>query len=150
MENSTTSKASDLDTINEFCRMTATEAVSRLRNRDITPLELVEASIERIEMVDRQVNALPIRRFDKAREEARNWDADAHSGNPKSLYGLPIAVKDYNQQEIPFEYGHDDEAVRRILSTWIPSARTAELERSEPDERGVVTITFREKAAPKG
>ena len=76
--------------------MTATEAVSRLRHRDITPVELVEASIERIEMVDRQVNALPIRRFDEAREEARNWDADAHSGNPKSLHGLPIAVKDYN------------------------------------------------------
>jgi amidase len=96
VKNSTTSKASDLDTINEFCRMTATEAVSRLRNRDITPLELVEASIERIEIVDRQVNALPIRRFDEAREEARNWDADAHSGNLKSLHGLPIAVKDYN------------------------------------------------------
>jgi len=76
--------------------MTATEAVSRLRNRDITPSELVEASIERIETVDRQVNALPIHRFDEAREEARNWDAGAHSDNPKSLHGLPIAVKDYN------------------------------------------------------
>ncbi len=76
--------------------MTATEAVSRLRNREITSSELVEASIERIETVDRQVNALPILRFDEAREEARNWDADAHSDNPKSLHGLPIAVKDYN------------------------------------------------------
>jgi len=76
--------------------MTATEAVFRLRKREITPSELVEASIERIETVDRQVNALPIHRFDEAREEARNWDVDAHADNLKSLHGLPIAVKDYN------------------------------------------------------
>lgn len=84
------------DKMNELCRMTATEAVARLRRRELSPLELVEASIERIETVDTEVNALPIHCFDQAREEARNFDADAHKDNPKSLHGLPIAVKDYN------------------------------------------------------
>ena len=83
------------DNINELCRMTATEAVARLRRRELSPLELIEASIERIETVDTEVNALPIHRFDQAREEARNFDAEAHKDNPKSLHGLPIAVKDY-------------------------------------------------------
>lgn len=40
--------------------MTATEAVARLRRRELSPLELVEASIERIETVDTEVNALPM------------------------------------------------------------------------------------------
>lgn len=84
------------DPTNELCRMTATEAVLRLRKKDITPLELVEASIERIEAVDGQINALPIRCFDQARVTASDWNTDAHLENPKSLCGLPIAVKDYN------------------------------------------------------
>ena len=84
------------DTVNELCRMTATEAVARLRSKEITPSDLVEASIERIEAVDDKVNALPIHCFDQAREQAQTWDADAHKDNPRSLQGLPIAVKDYN------------------------------------------------------
>ena len=34
------------DTINEFIKMTATQAVARLRSKEVSPLELVEASIE--------------------------------------------------------------------------------------------------------
>lgn len=56
------------DTINEFCRMTAADAVSGLRSKETAPAELVEASIVRIELVDDEVNALPIRCFNQARE----------------------------------------------------------------------------------
>ena len=76
--------------------MTATEAVARLRSREISPLDLVEASIQRIEAVDSKVNALPIHCFEQARSQAKSFDYTAHSDNPKSLCGLPIAVKDYN------------------------------------------------------
>lgn len=81
---------------NELIRMTATEAVARLRSKDVSPLELVEASIARIETVDTEVNALPIHCFDQARAQAKALNVDAHAQNPKSLCGLPIAVKDYN------------------------------------------------------
>lgn len=88
--------ASPQDEINELCRLTATEAVGLLRKGELTPAELVDASIERIETVDGEVNALPIHRFEQARKDAQNFDLKAHQGNPKSLCGLPIAVKDYN------------------------------------------------------
>ena len=84
------------DTINEFLKLTATEAVARLRAKEISPLELVEASIERIAAVDCKVNALPIHCFAQARAKAKSFDLKSHSQNPKSLCGLPIAVKDYN------------------------------------------------------
>ena len=42
----------------ELCRLTATEVVSLLRRGEIKPMELVEASIERIQSVDGTVNAL--------------------------------------------------------------------------------------------
>ncbi|MFT5615297.1 MAG: amidase [Granulosicoccus sp.] len=84
------------DMTNEFIKLTATEAVARLRSKEVSPLELVEASIQRIEAVDDKVNALPIHCFEQARAQAKSLDIDAHAKNPKSLCGLPIAVKDYN------------------------------------------------------
>jgi amidase len=84
------------DANNELIRLTATEAVARLRSKEVSPLDLVEASIQRIEAVDTKVNALPIHCFEQARDQAKSLDLKAHSANPKSLCGLPIAVKDYN------------------------------------------------------
>ena len=71
-------------------------AVGYLRRGEITPAELVEASIARIEKVDSAVNALPIKCYERARDLAFNWRPADHANNPKSLSGLPIAVKDYN------------------------------------------------------
>ena len=80
----------------DFIKMTATEAVARLRSKEVSPLDLVEASIRRIETIDTEVNALPIHCFDQARDQAKTLDLERHTANPKSLCGLPIAVKDYN------------------------------------------------------
>jgi amidase len=48
----------------DLWRLTATEAVTRLRQRELSPLELVEAAASRIEAVEPKINALPIRFFD--------------------------------------------------------------------------------------
>ena len=84
------------DPSNELIKMSASEAAACLRSKDVSPLDLVEASIQRIEAVDTKVNALPIHCFEQARDQAKFFDVEAHSLNPKSLCGLPIAVKDYN------------------------------------------------------
>jgi amidase len=76
----------------ELIRLTATEAVSQLRRKEVSPVELVDAAAARIEAVDGTVNALPIRCFERAREQAKGPLPDG----PGSLCGLPIAVKDYN------------------------------------------------------
>ena len=85
-----------IDTSDELIKLTATEAVACLRSKEVSPLDLVEASIKRIETVDTEVNALPIHCFDQARDQAKSFDFDRQASNPKSLCGLPIAVKDYN------------------------------------------------------
>jgi amidase len=87
---------SEHEDFGEFCRLTATDAVGLLRKGEVSPGELVEASIARIEAVDGDINALPIHRFEQAREDAEKFDLKTHKDNPKSLCGLPIAVKDYN------------------------------------------------------
>jgi amidase len=73
---------------------TATECVAMLKSGDVSPTELVHASIERIEAVDGDVNALPDHCFERALESARVIEADPSVAGV--LRGLPIAVKDYN------------------------------------------------------
>ena len=82
----------------ELVRLTATEAVARLRRREISPLDLIEAAAARIESVDRKVNALPIRFIDAARTRARQFMAQKPAQDPAPgwLAGLPLAAKDYN------------------------------------------------------
>ncbi|MBL8670594.1 MAG: amidase [Alphaproteobacteria bacterium] len=82
----------------ELTRLTATAAVGLLMRREIAPIDLVEAAARRIEAVEPQVNALPIRFLDRARDQARHFSArsSARPGDRGWLAGLPIAVKDYN------------------------------------------------------
>jgi amidase len=81
--------------MSELWRLTATEAVARLRRGEVSPLEMVEAAAQRIEAVEPKVNALPIRFLDEARDQARRFRRESHD-HPGWLAGLPIAVKDYN------------------------------------------------------
>jgi amidase len=71
----------------------AIEIVDLLRSQQITPIELLDILENRITEVDGQVNALPIRCFDRAR-----LHADRLSKLPIEerglLAGLPIVVKD--------------------------------------------------------
>src|SRR5256885_15557931 len=82
----------------ELWRMSAVEAVARLRKREISPLELVEASAQRIAEVEPAVNALPTLCLDRAREHARRimqGSADADAADEAGwLAGLPISIKD--------------------------------------------------------
>src|SRR6516164_6057249 len=81
--------------MNDLWRLTATEVVTKLRKRELSPLELVDAAASRIDAVEPKVNALPIRFLDEAREHAKCFRSESRD-NPGWLAGLPIAVKDYN------------------------------------------------------
>ncbi len=63
--------------------------------RDISPVELLEACIARIEAVNPFVNAVTATCFDRARAEAREAEAAVLRGGPLGLlHGLPLGVKD--------------------------------------------------------
>jgi amidase len=83
---------------NELWRMSAVEAVGRLRKGEISPLELVEASAQRIAEVEPAVNALPTLCLDRAREHARRimqtGSAGEAAGEAGWLAGLPVSIKD--------------------------------------------------------
>lgn len=77
--------------MHELCRLTATEAVARLKRREITPFDLIEAAAARIAEVEPHVNALPTLCLDRARDHATRLEP--YDG-PGALHGLPVSIKD--------------------------------------------------------
>jgi amidase len=79
-------------------RLTAREAVDLLRRREVSPLDLIDAALARIEATDGQLNALPTLCAERARDHARKiTEGDrAVSEPPPWLGGLPLVVKDLN------------------------------------------------------
>src|SRR3954452_8641736 len=81
----------------ELWRMSAVEAVARLRKGEISPLELVEAAARRIAEVEPAVNALPTLCLDRARDHARRimaGEGAERAGEAGGLGGLPVSIKD--------------------------------------------------------
>ncbi|WP_199899268.1 amidase [Sneathiella glossodoripedis] len=79
--------------------MTALEAVEKLKSREISPLELIDAAEQRIEQTNDAVNALPVLCLDRARKHAQKILNEKPQNGQKSLFGLPIAIKDLTAVE---------------------------------------------------
>ncbi|GAB5470426.1 MAG: amidase [Rhodospirillales bacterium] len=79
----------------DLCYMTATEALARFKARTLSPVELLDALIERSKAVEPTVNAFTAQYFDDARIEARKAEERYASDRPaRALEGLALAVKD--------------------------------------------------------
>lgn len=78
--------------------MSACEIVGLLACGEISPVELVEISRQRIELIDPALNALPTRCFNRALDQARRIQNGiiSDNGSRSWLGGLPIAIKDLN------------------------------------------------------
>jgi aspartyl-tRNA(Asn)/glutamyl-tRNA(Gln) amidotransferase subunit A len=71
------------------------ELAPLLAARALSPVELVEALIERVERHDAQVHAFITRTFDLARRQARAAEAEIAAGRRRGpLHGIPFGLKD--------------------------------------------------------
>jgi len=93
--------------MNSLADMTATELRRLIGRRKVSPVELAEACIERVERLDHAVNAVVARDFDRMLSAAREAEAQVAAGEPLGpLHGLPVAVKDMNDVAgLPTTYG---------------------------------------------
>jgi amidase/aspartyl-tRNA(Asn)/glutamyl-tRNA(Gln) amidotransferase subunit A len=73
----------------------ATELAARIRRRDLSPVELLDAVIARIQARNPSLNALVFTAFDEARERAQQAERALTSGAAIGpLHGVPTAIKD--------------------------------------------------------
>lgn len=77
----------------ELTRLPAREAVRLLQAGEVSPLDLIDAALARIEQVEPAINALPTLCPDRARERAEALPAKP-DGARGWLAGLPVAIKD--------------------------------------------------------
>src|SRR4051812_18361125 len=71
------------------------ELARRIRQRELSAVEVLDAAIARIEARDPALNAFVYRGFDEARERAVAADAAVASGAALGpLHGVPTAIKD--------------------------------------------------------
>jgi amidase len=68
--------------------------VELVRAGEVSPRELVETALERIELLDRELNAFRVVFAERALLEADQAGGRARAGDDRPLLGVPIAVKD--------------------------------------------------------
>ncbi len=83
---------------NKLLELTSVEMRRRIGTKEISPVELLEASIARIEALNPAVNAIAATDFATARKLAASAQASARKGEPLGpLHGLPTGIKDLHE-----------------------------------------------------
>ena len=75
--------------------LTVAELGEHIRNRDVSPVEVTEAYLDRIESLNDRIRAYLTVTADIARQAARDCEAEIAAGNYRGpMHGIPVAVKD--------------------------------------------------------
>jgi aspartyl-tRNA(Asn)/glutamyl-tRNA(Gln) amidotransferase subunit A len=96
-----------------------------LRNGSLSPVELAEAALQRIEALDGQVRAFVTVTRERALNDARQAERDLRAGNGRGpLYGIPLALKD-----LVATRGIRTTAGSQVLADYIPDEDATVAER---------------------
>ncbi len=79
----------------ELAYVSAAELAARIRSRELSPVEVVDGAIERIEARNGRLNAFIHLGFDEARQAAQEAERALAAGEEVGpLHGVPTAIKD--------------------------------------------------------
>ena len=78
----------------ELCYRPVSDLIALFRARKLSPVELLQAQVRRIERYNPAVNAITYRHFEQALAEARISEARYRDGTARSLEGITVALKD--------------------------------------------------------
>ncbi|MGH8959880.1 MAG: amidase [Jatrophihabitantaceae bacterium] len=102
----------------ELHELTALDAAAAVRRREVSPVELVEHALDRIDRLDVQVGAFVTVTADSARAQARGAERAVTQSDPEALpplHGVPTAIKDLNLTAgVPTQLGS------RAYAGWVP------------------------------
>jgi amidase len=91
----------------DWAYRSAGELAQSLATKEISALDLTDQFIARIEALDGDLNAVPVRDFTRAREMAREADAALGRGERRPLLGVPVTIKEsYNISGLPTTWGN--------------------------------------------
>ena len=91
----------------DLCFTPATDLAPLIRRKELSPVELIDAVLARIEACEPRVNAFATLTAERAREAAQRAEAALMKGDVGgALFGLPVTIKDLTETAgIPTERG---------------------------------------------
>jgi amidase len=78
----------------ELCYMPATELIKLFKSQEISPVDVLQAQIERIEALNPQLIAIAETHYEEALIQAKESEARYQQGNPRPLEGITCGIKD--------------------------------------------------------
>ena len=97
-----------LDSTTDLAYLSAADTLAAFRSKELSPVEYLEALIERVEACEPHLNAVADRRYDEARAEARAA-ADRYAGDgstARPLEGIAVAIKaEQPMRGRPWDFG---------------------------------------------
>jgi len=95
--------------MNDLLTMSAADIAKKIREKEISPVEVMDIHLARMEEVNPKINAVVVPRFDEARKEAKLAEAQLTGSGRKDLpplFGVPCTIKDtYAMAGLPWAGG---------------------------------------------
>jgi aspartyl-tRNA(Asn)/glutamyl-tRNA(Gln) amidotransferase subunit A len=99
----------------ELCFLTVAEASRLIKARKLSPVELTDAYLTRIESLDAQLNAFITVTADLARKQAKAAEREIARGQYRgAMHGIPMALKDIFDTRGILTSGHSRVCIDRI------------------------------------
>ena len=110
----------------DLCYTPATELIRRYRAKEISPVEVVQNSLARIEEVNAALNCFCFTYPEEALEKATTAEQRLIEGKARPLEGIPVAIKDFTPTR-----GKVTTRGSRLLQDWVPDWNPVIVERLE-------------------
>jgi len=105
-----------MTTVAELCTKTLTEVAALIKNKEISPVELTGAILDRIAVHESKLYSYLTITAELALRQAKEAEQEVAKGRYRGpLHGMPIAVKD-----LCFTKGIRTTCASKILADWIP------------------------------
>jgi aspartyl-tRNA(Asn)/glutamyl-tRNA(Gln) amidotransferase subunit A len=112
------------DPENEIAFMSALELKAAYERRELSPVDVTEELLERIEERDGPVGAFVLRSDEVARDQAKRAELAYREGRPRALEGVPVSIKDLAPTR-----GIRTMRGSRLYENWVPDFDAPVVER---------------------
>ncbi len=110
----------------DLCYTPAVELADNYRNGEISPLEVVQNSLDRIDQVNAKLNCFCFTYPEEALQKATAAEQAFADGTARPLEGIPVAIKDFTPTK-----GKTTTRGSKLLEHWIPDWNPVLVERLE-------------------
>ena len=110
----------------DLCYTPATELAHMYRSKEISPVEVIQNSLQRINEVNGTLNCFCFTYPEEALEKAASAERALATGKARPLEGIPVAIKDFTPTR-----GKTTTRGSKLLENWVPDWNPVLVERLE-------------------